>query len=205
MAIANEIQFTGLGILLALLFLFAMAALYRWMFLRPERAPLSPSISERIHIQSKRILVPTSGRSYSEQGIDLACALGQVQKADIYLVHIIEVSMTLPLDAHLPEAEVEAGNIIKRGETVVHLRGLEVKGEIRRARVAWEEIIRVARDWRADMIVMGIPSRTGMIRKVFGCTSDLVRRNAPCEVILAVGPQTQMENSRRFHGQLSAL
>ncbi len=90
----------------------------------------------------------------------------------------------------MPEAEAKAQEIIKEGEAIVTLRGLPAKGEVRRGRVAGEEIIRAARDWEADMIVMGIRSEIRMAQEILGRTSDLVLRRAPCEVIvdkLAIG------------------
>ena len=114
----------------------------------------------------------------------MACRLGQEQQAEIYLVNVIEVPRTLPLEAPLPEAETKAGDIIKRGEEIVILRGLPVKGEVKRGRVAGEEIIRTAKDFEADLIVMGIRSEIRMAQEILGRTSDLIIRRAPCEVIV---------------------
>jgi nucleotide-binding universal stress UspA family protein len=88
------------------------------------------------------------------------------------------------LEAPLPDAETKAKDIIKRGEEIVTLRGLPVKGEVKRGRVAGEEIIRVAKDWEADLIVMGIRSEIRMAQEILGRTSDLVLRRTPCEVIV---------------------
>ena len=132
----------------------------------------------------KKILVPTSGTAYSERGIELACRLGEEQKAEVYLIHVIEVPRTLPMEAPMPEAESRAQGILKEGESIVSLRGLPVKGEVRRGRVAGEEIIRAAKDWDADLIVMGIRSEIHMAQEILGRTSDLVLRRAPCEVIV---------------------
>ena len=84
----------------------------------------------------------------------------------------------------MPEAEAKATDIIKEGETIITLRGLQAKGEVRRGRVAGEEIIRAAKDWEADLIVMGIRTNIRMAQEILGRTSDLVIRRAPCEVIV---------------------
>jgi nucleotide-binding universal stress UspA family protein len=84
----------------------------------------------------------------------------------------------------MPEAETKAQAILNEGETIVSLRGLPVKAEVRRGRVAGEEIIRAAKDWEADLIVMGIRSEIRMAQEILGRTSDLVLRRAPCEVIV---------------------
>ena len=84
----------------------------------------------------------------------------------------------------MPEAEAKAEDIIKRGESIISLRGLQAKGEVRRGRIAGEEIIRAAKDWEADLIVMGIRSQIRMAQEIFGRSSDLILRRAPCEVIV---------------------
>jgi nucleotide-binding universal stress UspA family protein len=181
---APEIHITFIGALLAFVFATSMGPLLWWMLHVPKAIPLAAARARRTVGAVKKILVPTSGTPYSERGIELACRLGEEQKAEIYLVTVIEVPRTLPLEAPMPEAEAKAEDIIKRGEAIVELRGLPGKGEVRRGRVAGEEIIRAAKDWEADMIVMGIRSQIRMAQDILGRDSDLVLRRAPCEVIL---------------------
>ena len=180
----SEIHFTFLGGLLAFFFAASMGTLLWWMLHVPRAIPQAAAKARRAVGAIKRVLVPTSGTVYSERGIELACRLGEEQKAEIYLIHVIEVPRTLPLEAPLPDAEIKAGDVIKRGEEIVILRGLPVKGEVKRGRVAGEEIIRAAKDYEADLIVMGIRSEIRMAQEILGRTSDLVLRRAPCEVIL---------------------
>ena len=181
---APELQVTFLGGLLAFVFAASMGVLLWWMLHVPRAIPLAAAKARRAVGAIKRVIVPTSGTLYSERGIELACRLGGEQKAEIYLINVIEVPRTLPLDAPLVEAETKAGDVIKRGEEIVTLRGLPVKGEVKRGRVAGEEIIRAAKDYEADLIVMGIRSEIRMAQEILGRTSDLVLRRAPCEVIL---------------------
>ncbi len=180
----SEIQVSFIGAFLAFIFTASMTALLWWMFHVPRAIPSAAAKARRAVGAIKRVLVPTSGALYSERGIELACRLGEEQKAEIYLINVIEVPRTLPLDAPLVEAEIKAGDVIKRGEEIVTLRGLPVKGEVKRGRVAGEEIIRAAKDYDADLIVMGIRSEIRMAQEILGRTSDLVIRRAPCEVIL---------------------
>ena len=179
-----EVQISFLGALLAFFFTASMAVLLWWMFHVPRAIPLAAAKARRAVGAIKKILVPTSGTLYSERGIELACRLGEEQKAEIYLVNVIEVPRTLPLQAPLPEAEKMAEEVVKRGEEIVTLRGLPVRGEVKRGRVAGEEIIRAAKDWEADLIVMGIRSEIRMAQEILGRNSDVVLRRAPCEVIL---------------------
>jgi nucleotide-binding universal stress UspA family protein len=180
----SEIQITFIGAFLALIFAASMITLLWWMFHVPRAIPLAAAKARRAVGAIKKILVPTSGTPYSERGIELACRLGEEQKAEIYLVNVLEVPRTLPLEAPLPDAEAKAEDIVKRGEEIVSLRGLPVKGEVKRGRVAGEEIIRAAKDWEADLIVMGIRPQVTMAQDILGRDSGLILRRAPCEVIL---------------------
>jgi len=180
----SEIQISFSGALLAFVFAASMGSLLSWMLHGPRAIPQAAAKARRAVGAIKKILVPTSGALYSERGIELACRLGEEQKAEIYLVTVLEVPRTLPLEAPMPEAEANARDIIKRGEEIVSLRGLEGKGEVKRGRVAGEEIIRAAKDWEADLIVMGIRSQVTMAQDILGRNSDLVLRRAPCEVIV---------------------
>ena len=54
--------------------------------------------------------------------------------------------------------------------------------------VAWEEIVRLAAEEHADMIVMGTQGRTGLDRLLLGSVAERVIRQAPCPV-LTVRPE----------------
>src|SRR5512147_2667247 len=129
---APEIQVTFVGGRLAFVFAGSMGVLLWWMFRVPRAIPLAAAKARRAVGAIKRVLVPTSGTVFSERGIELACRLGEEQKAEIYLVTVLEVPRTLPLEAPMPEAEAKAEDIIKRGEEIINLRGLPGKGEVRR-------------------------------------------------------------------------
>ena len=181
---SSELHVTFVGTLLAILFATSMGALLWWMLHVPKAIPLAAARARRTVGAIKKILVPTSGTDYSTRGIELACRLGEEQEAEIYLVNILEVPRTLPLEAPLPDAEAKAREILREGEAIIELRGLPFRGEVRRGRTAGEEIIRAAKDWQADMIVMGIRTKIRMAEEILGRNSNLVLRRAPCEVIV---------------------
>jgi nucleotide-binding universal stress UspA family protein len=105
-------------------------------------------------------------------------------ETEIRLLHVIEVPMTLPLEASLPQEETKAREILRRGESLANLWGSKFANEIKRGRLASEEIIRTAEDWGADMIVMSVQLRTQLWQKIFGRTSERVRGKGPWEVLL---------------------
>lgn len=132
----------------------------------------------------KRILVPTLGMPYSERGVELACRLGQEQKAEIVLIYVLEVPRTMPLGISMPDAEGKAREALERAQSIVALHGLSSVIDIQRAREAGEGIIRAARDHDVDLIVIGIRPRLTVAQDIVGRTADFLLRRAPCEVII---------------------
>jgi nucleotide-binding universal stress UspA family protein len=50
-----------------------------------------------------------------------------------------------------------------------------------------EEIIAAAREWAADLIVLGTHGRSGVARAVLGSSAEAAVRHAPCPVIVVRG------------------
>src|SRR3990172_2529337 len=115
------IRIDPIGLIIALLFAGSMGGLLIWMLRLPANIPAAAAKARRSVFAIKRILVPTVGLPYSERAVELACRLGQEQKADVILVHVVEVPRTMPLGVPLPEAEAEAIKVLDRAESIVAL------------------------------------------------------------------------------------
>jgi nucleotide-binding universal stress UspA family protein len=173
-----------LGAAIALFFISALITVLWWMLHPPLQIPAAAAKARRSVFAVKKILVPTVGFSYSERGVELACRLGDEQEAEIVLVYVIEVPRTMPLGIPLPEAEKMAQEALERAHSIVTIHGLRSQRIIQRARLAGEEIARLARDKDMDMIVMGIRPEAGLRGELLGRTSDIVLRHSPCEVLI---------------------
>jgi nucleotide-binding universal stress UspA family protein len=177
-------QITFLGVVLAVLFTVSMGALLWWMLHPPKQ--IQPAVAKARHAVGafKRILVPTSGVTYSEKGIELACRLGVKQEAEIVLTYVLEIPRTLPLDAPIPEAEKQAEEALQRGKEIVELHHLTPILRIERAREAGEGIVKVAKDSDVDVIVLGIRPSWHGTQTGWGKTTETLLRKAPCEVVI---------------------
>src|SRR5581483_4553140 len=173
-----------LGAVIAFVFVSSLISVLWWMLHPPIQIPAAAAKARRSVFAIKKILVPTVGLPYSERGVELACRLGDEQKAEIFLSYVIEVPRTMPLGIPLPEAEKEAGDALDRAQSIVTIHGLRSEKIIQRARLAGEEIARIARDRDVDMIVMGIRPEVGLRGELLGRTSDIILRHSPCEVVI---------------------
>lgn len=182
-------QISSLGILIASTFAVLMSSLLWWMLHPPRPVPLAAA-KVRVAIDAiKTILVPSIGSDYSERGIELACRLGKEQKAAIRLVHIVEVPLSLPLGAELPEQEKRSQAILEQGKEIVASHQMTVETHTERSRNAAEKIADIARKENIELIVLGIQPKVGGIENLIGRTPEMLLRRLPCEIIIDAKPQ----------------
>lgn len=177
-------EINPLGAVIAFVFVVSLVSVLWWMLHPPAQIPAAAAKARQSVFAVKKILVPTVGLPYSERGVELACRLGDAQKAEILLTYVLEVPRTMPLGIPLAEAEKVASDALDRAASIVNLHGLPSQKIIQRARLAGEEIARIARDRDVDMIVVGIRPEAGLRGGLLGRTSDIILRHSPCEVVI---------------------
>jgi nucleotide-binding universal stress UspA family protein len=140
-----------------------------------------------------KFLVPIAGRVVDEDIVKSACVIARRSKGKVYIVHVIQVSRTLPLDADI-ETENEAGEGILAGaEKVADVMDCDVETEILQAREVGPAIVDEAVERGVDMIIMGINYKKRFGEWDMGSVVPYVLRNAPCRVLLWRGPMEQAE------------
>ncbi|MFZ0532622.1 MAG: universal stress protein [Anaerolineales bacterium] len=134
---------------------------------------LSPEKELRVESCScQRILVPLDGDPDHEAGLDMAVELSQTCRASLHLVMVIPELSTLPGEqaasavllptatSALLDMDCEEGELY-----LVGLMGklidkhIPVTGEVQRGDPA-KQIVRVAKEFQADMIILGTHSKT---------------------------------------------
>lgn len=137
-----------------------------------------------------RILVTVAGHDVDGETVRLACRMATKARgegkdhAHLYAVHVIEVNRSLPLSAPV-ETQVQQGeHILDAAERVASEYGLEIETEMVQARDTGPAIVGEAEEWRADVIVMGLPYKRRFGDFNLGKTAPYVLKNASCRVIL---------------------
>ena len=141
-----------------------------------------------------KILVPINGSSFDEDIVRFACDVAKRNKARVYIINVIEVKRTLPLDAEIPTDLNRGEDILERAEAVADEASLEVETELLQARDVGPAIVDEAVERNVDTIVMGIPYRKRFGEFDAGRTVSYVLKNAPCQVWVlrqAIGPEAQ--------------
>jgi len=148
----------------------------------------------------RRILVPIDGSTTSNRGLEEAIGLASDQKAKICLLHVVDElavgadgMMYMPpsyIDEFIRALRAGGKELLVRAEAKVRKHGIEVEAVLLETvgrRVA-DLIIKQAKKWRADVIVLGTHGRRGLSRVVMGSDAELVVREAPVPVLLVRSP-----------------
>lgn len=176
-----------LGFILAVVFAVSMGGLMWWMLRVPPFLP-APVARARVSVEAvKRILVPTLGTAFAGREVELACRLGEDQKAEILLAYVLEVPRTLSLDAPMPDEEARGLEAMKLAKTIIDLHKLPSTMKVLRARIAGQGIVQEAQEQDVDMIVVGMKPGMGIGYDAFARTMDVLMRQAPCELLIDRG------------------
>jgi nucleotide-binding universal stress UspA family protein len=143
-----------------------------------------------------RILYPTDFSDLSRPALDLACSLARDFKAELVILHVspppvagVVEGMVIPLPTGVLEAARERLEQIRPTDPAVAVvYRLEVGHEVR-------EIVRVADEVKADLIVMGTHGRSGLSRLVVGSVAEGVMRKATCPVLTLKTPHAGKQDS----------
>jgi universal stress protein A len=137
-----------------------------------------------------KILHPTDFSDCAAGAQATAVDLAQKLGGEIMLLHVL-VETPLYGEGMLSGPRVQRVYDAQRkwaGEALearaAELRGRGVKTSWRaNAGVPFEEIVKIAGEERADMIVMGTHGRSGLNRVLLGSVAERVIRGAPCPVL----------------------
>jgi nucleotide-binding universal stress UspA family protein len=141
----------------------------------------------------QRILVPVDGSDTSRRGLKEAVSLSKALGSTIRIVHIVDDS---PLALN-PEAGVAAAPLVEDfaeggKEIIANARALaaQLGADVETAlhenfagRVA-DRIVDEAKEWGAELIVMGTHGRGGLRHAVLGSQAEAVVRAASVPVLL---------------------
>ena len=134
---------------------------------------------------TKTILFPTDFSTASDAALSHAEALAKSSGARLLIVHVEEPPLAYgggELYYGIPEPDSE--RIVKMLEDVrprdpaVPFTHRLTMGD------PAGEIVRLATDERAEMIVLGTHGRTGMTRLLMGSVAEAIVRRAPCPVLV---------------------
>jgi nucleotide-binding universal stress UspA family protein len=138
-----------------------------------------------------KFLVPIAGQEVDEDIVKSACVIARRSKGKVYIVHVIQVSRNLPLDAEIEDETAAGEKILASAEKIADVMDCDAETEILQAREVGPAIVDEAVERGVDMIVMGINYKKRFGEWDMGSVVPYVLRNAPCRVLLWRGPMEQ--------------
>ena len=138
----------------------------------------------------EKILVAASGTGADEETVKLACDLAKKSKAKVYVVYVIEVKRSLPLDAVIESEVQKEEQVLTRAEDIASDRDYEVMTDLIQAREAGPAIIDEAVERGVGLILMGVTYKKRFGAFSLGRAIPYVLEEAPCHVILFREPMS---------------
>lgn len=140
-----------------------------------------------------KFLVPVTGRKADDDIVKTACVLARRSKGKVYIVHVIQVSRTLPLDAEVQPETQSGESVLSNAEKIADVIDCQVETEILQARETGPAIVDEAVERGVDMIIMDLEYKKRFGEFDMGETVPYILRNAPCRVLLWRGPMEEAE------------
>jgi nucleotide-binding universal stress UspA family protein len=154
------------------------------------RTPVAKLANHRTEIAIKRILAPTDFSPASKKALKYAFRFARDYGSELIVLHVIEPATSSSFD-EVPEApafsKAEMADAEGRLRKLVRsFPGTGVPGvrSAIRMGVGAHEIVEVAKELDADLIVIATRGYTGWERLVIGSTAARVARAAPCPVLV---------------------
>ena len=139
-----------------------------------------------------KILVPFTGNKADMEAVRLACDLSKKAKKKVYVVYVIEVERSLPVDADLEPKVKKGEQMLRQAERIAGEQDYEVETDLLQARQAGPAIVDEAIERGIDTIVLGIEYKTRYGKYTVGSIVPYLFEFAPCRVLLyreAVPPE----------------
>jgi len=143
----------------------------------------------------KRILCAVDFSETSLEAFRRAAEIARRFASHLYVLHVIEARPVVPDLIGINEAGEMAVKLEEEAtfslESLVAssastLEGVPLTLEVTAGR-AFVEILNHARDWSADLIVLGAKGATALEQIIIGGAAERVMKDAPCSVLIVKG------------------
>jgi len=148
-------------------------------------------------IAVRKILFPTDFSGRSEYALRLATAVARDYDAGMVIMHVAPPPLVVYGEGMIAEQpELYQKELKEKLDRVVpEDTGIRVEHVLAEGDPA-TEVIRVARETGADLIIMATHGWTGLTRFLMGSVAEAVVRKAPCPVLTVKAPVPVKESAK---------
>jgi nucleotide-binding universal stress UspA family protein len=155
----------------------------------------------------QRILVPVDGSHTSTLGLQEAVRIAIDQRARLRLISVVdEYVVTQNFEGFFNSGDL-LDALRDAGKRAIHnalaltrkhdLKAESALFETMGSRVS-DVILREAKKWKADLIVIGTHGRRGINRMVLGSDAEAVLRSAPVPVLMVRSPERKRRAKKKI-------
>jgi nucleotide-binding universal stress UspA family protein len=134
-----------------------------------------------------RILIAVDPDHTGMPAIDVGVRLAETLGARIGLLHIVDTDLAYPAEGGAPPEHLLAEERLTGREALQSLLARLPRPDaeilVREGKPA-DGIVAAAREWGADLIVLGTEGRKGLSRLLMGSVAEHVLRDAPCPTLV---------------------
>lgn len=140
-----------------------------------------------MHFRIGNILVPVDFSVCAQTAVRYALGMAAQFQATVTLVHVVE-QIIYPGDWMYPPlansdfAVEKREEVVKKMQALVHEPGVSVNYMVRVGR-AWQEVTEIAKETKADLLVIATHGYTGIKHALLGSVAEKIVRHAPCPVL----------------------
>ena len=160
-----------------------------------------PGITKAANLKIKNVLVPIDFSERSLEALETALSLTKRTGAQLHLIHVYEpdypLTTLMAMPIVLPPVQVAQG-VRRHLKDVAKKYGVELRAGNTHAVEGrpFEEICRIAREQKIDLIVAATRGNTGVKHLLLGSTAERIVRYSPCPV-LVVHPKARNGKSAK--------
>lgn len=181
-----EQQVTIVGAVIAVVYVGAISSIIWWMLHVPKAGDVEQHVKRMVRESTKfkRIVVPVQSDVLSDRLVALASQMAKFRGARMDVLYIIEVPLTLPISADMPQQYQLADDTFARAEKIAARYDVHISKHVERARHAGPGIVQYARANSVDLLLMADVPKSNHRGTQLARTVAYVFENAHCEVLL---------------------
>ena len=131
-----------------------------------------------------RILVPVTGTEADDDTMRLACWIAKKDKSRLYVMYVITIKRSLPLEAEIASETRRAEELLDRMEKIAEGEDYKIETDLLQSREVAPTVIDEAVERKIDLILMGVKYQRRFGQFSLGSIVPYILKNAPCQVML---------------------
>lgn len=140
----------------------------------------------------KRILIAINPSEQAQRALDAGVELAGQLGARVGLIHVVNTMFTWVPELAISEQRL-LNDLRENGAILLKKIEKQLPPAIKYDRIAREgepaeEIVAAAKEWKADLIVMGTHGRGQFAQFLLGSAAETVLRHSPCPVLMVRQP-----------------